>query len=264
MKDITAYIGEAETSPSRMVKTVLAQLSTAAELMAGLEAMAGLTGGPVQYLVGLSEINDRIQEAVEGSRHEILTSQPHAQEGSYEESLNRDMAALTRGVAIRTLYPASARGSAGARKWVTQVSALGAQARTLGMPFMKGITVDRQAVFLEDCLERPGEDPSTVRCCMIRDPVVADWMGALFDTAWERARPWDAPQTSDVTITTCVQRSILRALCDGRSRESAASALDMSVRSVDSHLCKLRTEMGLASTYQLIAWWVASEERGVV
>ncbi|MFC3238230.1 hypothetical protein ACFOL3_34465, partial [Streptomyces nitrosporeus] len=104
-----------------------------------------------------------------------------------------------------------------------------------------------------------GLAPSDDRCVVVRDAAVVAYLAGIFDTAWERAVGWRT-RPEHTTVTTPVQRAILRELIHGRTQEAAAKSLDMSGRAVEQHLAALRTSLQVASTYAALAWWLRSDE----
>ncbi len=108
--------------------------------------------GPFTYLRD-EAIGKFLAGVVAEVETEILTAQPQA--GRDAQTLAaaavRDVAALERGVKIRTLYQHSARRSSVTHKYVAEVTARGAEVRTLDEFFNRMIIVDRRvAPMLKD------------------------------------------------------------------------------------------------------------------
>jgi hypothetical protein len=137
------------------------------------------------------------------------------------------------------------------------MSAHGGEYRVLSSPFSRGIIIDRRIAVIDD-LVTPGVDTSQ-RAILVHDPAVVATLGAVFDSAWERARAWHA-RSEQGTVTTPVQRAILRELIADRTQEYAARKLDMSARAAERHLGQLRQALGVQTTYAALAWWLSSEE----
>lgn len=234
---------------------------TTLTLMTALSAppvSVGASGSGSECLQGLAVINARIELEVTAARREILSAQPHVRSPMRRERAHaRDVAALQRGVSMRTLYPMAACGRAPSREWVREMSALGGEYRLLASPFSHGIIIDRRLAFIADV--RPGLAPSDDRCVVVRDAAVVAFLASVFDLAWERAVGWQSRQEAG-TVTTPVQRAILRELIQGRTQEAAGKTLDMSGRAVEQHLAALRTRLQVASTYAALAWWLRSDE----
>lgn len=242
-------------------------LARAQESLAGLALMASIavppppagTFGPgPEYLEGLDVINERIEREVAGARYEILSAQPQVRTPERRgRARERDTAALERGVRMRTLYPSAACGRTPARAWVREMSALGGEYRVLGSPFSRGILIDRRLAFIDDV--RPGVDRPEERSVVVRDPAVVAFLGNVFDSAWDRALGWGCRHDGG-TVTTPVQRAILRELINDRTQELTAKVLDMSTRAVEQQLAALRDALGVRTTHAAIAWWLRSDE----
>lgn len=234
--------------------------------LAGLALMASIVNPPAQgnlgtapeHLSGLDVINSRLEQEVAGAQSEILSSHPHVLHRKRQHRAHqRDIAALERGVTMRTLYPAAACGRSSTRDWVREMSALGGEYRVLHQPFTRGIVIDRKVAFIDD-LEPSGAEASE-RCVVVRDPAVAAFLAKVFNAAWERALGWSF-RSGSKTMTTHTQRAILRELINDRTQEGAAKALNMSSRAVEKHLATLRDALGVHSTYAALAWWLRSDE----
>lgn len=235
----------------------LAGLVLAAHLSATPSPVAALGVAP-RHLVGLEAIDAQIGASVRGARSEILCAQPRLRDRRTSAvAVVRDRAALQRGVAMRTLYPTSACGRTNIRQWVREMSGAGGEFRVLAGRFVRGIIVDREVAFIDDLVQHP--DPSVPRCCMVREPTVVAYLAAIFDATWERALGWGAKCDGD-TVTTPVQRAILRELIGDRTIATTAKVLDMSERMVNERLHELRDALGVGSTYAALAWWLRSDE----
>ena len=83
-------------------------------------------GGPVTELRG-DQIDRFLQDIVSGAQTELLTAQPQAgrSAAALREAANRDIAALQRGLSMRTIYQHSARRQTGTREYVRRVTAEG-------------------------------------------------------------------------------------------------------------------------------------------
>lgn len=234
----------------------LAALAMAASLTpAPDKEAAGL--GP-EYLDGREAINERIGRETAGAWSEILCAQPHVPDPTAQRRAHaRDIATLERGVRMRTLYPAPARGRSSSRDWVREMSAHGGEYRVMTSPFNRGIIIDRRIAFIDD-LATPGIDRLT-RCVVVRDLATVAFLASIFEAAWERALGWTC-RPDNQTVTTRTQRALLRLLIHDRTQETAAKELDMSVGAAEKQLGALRKALGVNSTYAAIAWFLRSDE----
>src|SRR5690349_16421688 len=103
-------------------------------------------GGPFAELRGEATIGNFLGSLVNDAEVELLTAQPQDRRGVKQLGAvvgARDIAALKRGVKMRTLYQHAARRGVDTRKYVAAVTAAGAEVRTLDEFFNRLIVVDR-------------------------------------------------------------------------------------------------------------------------
>lgn len=229
---------------------------------ARVASMAGVT---VENLMGGEVINARIAELLGRAKKELLTAQPNGPRSpdELEVSIGRDTDALARGVAMKTLYHANARTGGPTRQWVDVMTSRGAQVRTLEKPFMRAIIIDREHAFIEDFHHRPNDEaePDMKRACLIHDPVVCSFVAEVFLRDFRRADPWYGKPSDEGTVTTPIQRSILRDMCEGKDQRQAGDRHGISERTVNKHLADLRKRLNFDTQAQLIYWWALSPER---
>lgn len=212
-------------------------------------------GPGAEYLSDPDDINARLDHEVERAQLEILSTQPQARDAASFRARDRDIAALQRGVEMRTIYPRSACGRTPTRQWVRDMSELGGEYRVLCSPFSRGILIDRRVAFVNDY-----RFPQEKYAVVIHDPAVIAFLASVFEAAWQRAIGWGASLQEAGTVTTAVQRAILRELIADRTQEAAAHALDMSRSAVEQQLATLRKNLGVQSIYAAIAWFLRSDE----
>ncbi len=210
------------------------------------------------WIEGKEAVNAAIASAVDGARHELLTAQPGPRPRKVIDlSTDRDRSAVERGCAMRTLYSTSTRSNPGAIDRVNLLTALGAQFRTLTKPFMRLVLVDRQYAIIEDHADgRPSFDGAY----LVRDRAACGYFAAAFDVDWQIGLDWhSAEPTQQPTITTPLQRTILRALCAGKDQQQIAKTLGYSAKTINLALSDLRTKLELGTVYQLVAWWMSPD-----
>ena len=106
--------------------------------------------GPFTEIRGVDAIRAFLVSSVADAEEELLTAQPQGlRDGAtLDAAARRDLAALERGVKMRSLYQHSARRSSTTHKYVAAVTARGAEVRTLDEFFNRIIVIDRRlAVF---------------------------------------------------------------------------------------------------------------------
>ncbi|MFI6085377.1 LuxR C-terminal-related transcriptional regulator [Streptomyces sp. NPDC051217] len=216
-----------------------------------------------RYIAGVEAANRHIGEAADEA-HELLAAQPGLRTRRIlTQAFNRDLAALTRGVSLRTLYHVSARTNPNVRERVAVMAPKGALFRTLARPFLRVLVFDRKVAFFSDHLEGR---PDSAGAWTVRDPAVCAYLAESFEQEWTLAQEWRAPErsregTAGRTVSTQLQRTILRALVSGQDQQQIATALGYSSRTINVHLTNLRTELGYETVYQLVHWWATSPER---
>ncbi|MEV0992731.1 LuxR C-terminal-related transcriptional regulator [Streptomyces sp. NPDC049949] len=210
------------------------------------------------WIEGKEAVNAAIAVAIDGARHELMTAQPGPRPRKVIDlSTDRDRAAVERGVAMRTLYSTSSRSNPGAVDRVNLMTALGAHFRTLTRPFMRLVLVDREFAIVEDHADGR---PSFEGAHLVRDRAACGYFAAAFDLDWQIGLDWHGDEPAQQpTITTPLQRTILRALCAGKDQQQIAKTLGYSAKTINLALSDLRTKLELGTVYQLVAWWMGPD-----
>ncbi|MCX4818384.1 LuxR C-terminal-related transcriptional regulator [Streptomyces sp. NBC_01142] len=216
--------------------------------------------GIAQWIEGKDAVNAAISLAVQSSRHELLSAQPGPRpKRVIKLSTDRDRAAVERGVAVRTIYNASSRSNPAAVDRVNELTPLGAAFRTLPRAFMRLILIDREFAIIEDHADGR---PSFEGAYLVRDRAVCGFLAAAFEVEWQLGLDWHSEEPAAQprpAVTTPLQRTILRELCAGKDQQQIAKILGYSAKTVNSALSDLRTRLGVATVYQLVAWWAGPE-----
>lgn len=193
------------------------------------------------------EIDGFLTDLVSGCREEVLTAQPQVNRGAaaLATAMVRDIAALERGVKLRTLYQHSARHSATERQFVDRVTPLGAEVRTLDEFFDRMIVVDRATAVI------PGPH-GIATAVAVRDPAVVRFLVTTFERTWERARPFLAGDEETVReITESRRAMVIRLLIEGHTDVQAARRMGVSPRTYAGYVADLREEYGARTRIQL-------------
>jgi hypothetical protein len=206
----------------------------------------------------ITEFHDRaigtfIEGAVRESELELLTAQPQATRDSAQVSVaarlsvaaQREIAALDRGVKMRTLYQHSARRHAPTRQWVTEVTAHGAEVRTLDEFFNRMIVIDRRLAII------PGA-PDLSIAIAIREPGLVTYLVDVFERAWERARAFSNTERTMMHDIAKEQRAMtIRMLIEGHSDPVSAKRLGVSARTFAAYVADLKEEYDAETRFQL-------------
>uniref|UniRef100_UPI003F4978E9 helix-turn-helix transcriptional regulator n=1 Tax=Streptomyces sp. CA-136453 TaxID=3240050 RepID=UPI003F4978E9 len=215
------------------------------------------TGSGSEYIEDSVLVNDRIDKITAHATEELLTAQPTKRsEQLLNMALPRDSALVERGCSMRTLYPQSARSGISEPRWMEHMSRMGAQIRTLAVPFPRMIIIDRRHAIIENLVV---EGAPAHSAWYVTDRAVIEWMVMIFNLFWDRADSWVVPE-AEHRITTPIQRSILRELVAGRDQRQIAPRLNISDKTLQNHLALLRRKLGLETTMQVVYWWATTPE----
>jgi DNA-binding CsgD family transcriptional regulator len=239
------------------------------------QGQARTTGGS-EYLDDPAVVNARLDDVIAGAQTELLTAQPGGprNEEQLNRSLERDTAALDRGVVKLTLYRATVRDNPVtaeyARAMSNRPSGKCAEFGTLVGPFERAIIVDRRVAFISNHLVE-GAPPHAA--WQVTDPAMVAYIAAEFDDRWRRADPWhgemrargqhgvDTVSSVDGIRTTRRQREIMRDMVAGRDQRAIAGRLGVSVRTVSDEINALRDLFDASSREQLVYKWAFSADR---
>jgi sugar-specific transcriptional regulator TrmB len=202
---------------------------------------------PITEIHGLDNINSFIRAAVNDSRDELLTAQPHGRRpaGTLAEAENRDVMALERGVRMRTLYQHSARHSPATREYVADIVSHGADVRTLDEFFRRLIVVDRKVAVV------PASDNHHVAIA-IHDTSLIAYLVDIFERSWERAQPFNlSGNQAERNIAEDVRAMTIRLLVEGHSDPASAKRLGVSTRTYAGYIAALKEEYGVQTRFQL-------------
>ena len=204
------------------------------------------TRGPFTYLRD-EAIGPFLTTLVAECEDEMLTAQP--QTGRDPQTLAaaalRDTAMLERGTKMRTLYQHSARRSSITHKYVTAVTARGAEVRTLDEFFNRMIVVDRRVAVI------PAADDLRTAVA-VREPSVVAYLVDIFERTWERGRPFTNRESSMMKGVAAEQRAMtIRMLIEGHSDPVSAKRLGVSPRTYAGYVADLKEEYDAETRFQL-------------
>ncbi|MEI7029445.1 hypothetical protein [Streptomyces pratensis] len=256
--------GEPGGTPTSSHGTMLRLAETLAELSRTLVAEATPQPEPTwqappprkqstcgfTYVHGLPEIGAAIQSVVDKSRKEILTAQPDGPRPSavLEKALAGVRKQIDSGVFMRTLYQHSTRFDEPTKDYVRAVAGYGGQVRTLAEFFERLIIVDRHTAFIPANAER------TV-VALVTEPAVVRFLADMFERAWDRAEPYPflPVRAADAAaeVIPDMRDVICKLLIEGRSDREIARRLGLSLRSLQSHIARLKDEYSAQHRLQL-------------
>jgi hypothetical protein len=202
--------------------------------------------GPFTEIHG-EAILSYVAGVVADAEEELLTAQPQTGRDapSLAAAAKRDIAALERGVKMRTLYQHSARRSAITHTYVAAVTEQGAEVRTLDEFFNRIIIVDRQLAVI------PGQSSLSVALA-VREPNMVAYLVDIFERTWERARPFTNRDTSMMRDIAAEQRAMtIRMLIEGHADPVSAKRLGVSPRTYAGYVADLKAEYEAETRFQL-------------
>jgi sugar-specific transcriptional regulator TrmB len=202
--------------------------------------------GPISELHG-DQIDRFLEELLADAREELLTAQPQLGRNAIalKAATARDVAALQRGVQMRTIYQHAARRARFQRQYVAKVTAIGAEVRTLDEFFNRLIVVDRRVALIPSAGSQRG-------AVVIRDPNLVAYLVDLFERNWDRGRPFTLSQTEPVSEIAREQRAMAsRMLIEGHPDTASAKRMGVSDRTYAAYLADLKTAYEAQTRFQL-------------
>lgn len=205
---------------------------------------------PVRLLQGADVISAALEQAVHNCREELLTAQPGGGRSSelLGRALPRDVDLNARGVRQRTLYQHTVRTHGPTLSYIEQITAVGAEVRTLDEVFERIIICDRSIGFIPD-----DRHERRTAALVVEHPGIIGFLVKVFEHAWERAEPVGASPAKQrpKVLTEATRHTVLRLMVDGYTDDAIASRLGMSPRTVANHIKKTAEVLGSRSRAQL-------------
>jgi hypothetical protein len=203
--------------------------------------------GPFTELRDSTAIVKFLQEAADDATFEVITAQPQTGRGLDQlmASAEKEIEALERGVAIRTLYQHAARRNSATHKYVRMVTQKGAEVRTLDEFFNRLIVFDRALAVI------PGA-AGTSTAVVIREPSVVAYLVDVFERAWERSRPFSNQELDTMRDIAGEQRAMtIRMLIQGYADPASSKRLGVSPRTFAGYVADLKMEFDAETRFQL-------------
>lgn len=208
----------------------------------------GSDGVPIVRIEGKAAISSIVNESVQQCAEELFTAQPGGPRPQATlHAIRRQTAALLdRGVKVRTLYQHTAWHDGPTRDYVSEISALGAQIRTLDEFFDRLIIVDRALAVIPANTARD-------QAVVVRDPAVVRFLAEVFERNWQRAKPFQGSRTPNESsqLSGALRETIIRCLIHGDSDNAIAKRIGLSTRAYASHLAKLKADLEAETRFQL-------------
>ena len=267
-------VQELEEARDRLA-TMSAMPSLADQLGTHYAGAQWRAGGGAEYLDDPATVNARLDDIVAGAQVEILAAQPGGPRTAelLALAIDRDTAALGRGVRLRTLYRDTVRDNSVTAEGARVMTGQGAEYRTLVGHFERAIIVDRRHAFISNYVVKDGPPHSA---WYVTDRAMTAWIARVFDGEWRRAdvwcgelRPRRGQQDVDTVSgpggmgvrTTRRQREILRDLAAGHGQPAIARRIGVSKRKLEEEIAALKGLWGARTLPELVYQWALSPDR---
>jgi hypothetical protein len=187
----------------------------------------------------------------------VVTAQPGSRtRTAISIAAPRDQELLRQGVALRTLYHPSSRTNPYVQEYVETVTELGAEVRTLGVPFPRMILVDNAAAFVALKLDGAPEHAAL----HTTDPAHVAWiLRGVFDAFWPLGEVWTPTAQAPAVSTDGIETTVLRLLLDGHTQRSIEPRVGLSKSGLDRVIADLKQKYGATSLFQLGVKWRDAE-----
>ncbi|MEU6679735.1 helix-turn-helix transcriptional regulator [Streptomyces sp. NPDC046853] len=246
-------------------RAILAQQHTVAGIYDALSAAEDAyrtqqraSAASVRLLHGSDVIYAALERASEACREELLTAHPGGARDpdALGKTLPRTLRLNSRGVRQRTLYQHSVRAHGPTLAYIEQVTAAGAQVRTLDEVVDRLIVYDRSIAFIPD----PRYDLQTTALA-VEHPALIHYLVKVFDHAWQRAEPVTVAHDNGrpPLLTDETRRAVLQLMVEGHTDAGMGKRLGISSRTVSAHIKKASELMGSRSRAHL-AYLLARSE----
>jgi DNA-binding CsgD family transcriptional regulator len=225
------------------------QLDAARAAIASLAAVhdAGRARDEIIRLDGTDAVRERMTELSVGMTAECLalTTAVEASPEALDSEQRLKERAMARGVALREVFPDSARHRPAMQAYAKWLATQGVSCRTVpDVPVWLMIADGEIALVPSD-----PEDPES-GALEIRSPGAVGTLRLLFEQVWSLGTPFGRrPDTGDCGLTP-QDRALLRLFDAGHTDESAGRKLGLSARTVRRIMADLTDRLGVTSRFQ--------------
>ncbi|MCX5382025.1 LuxR C-terminal-related transcriptional regulator [Streptomyces sp. NBC_00083] len=200
-----------------------------------------------ERLHGMDAIHSRLERLGRDARAEIMSVQPGIQRpDDLDAAREHDLAALGRGIAMRTLYQDHARGHGHIAAYSHALLSQGGEVRTAPAIPQRMVIVDRAHALVPT-------DPADNRvgALHVREPGIVTALIELFEQAWTTAVPLGAAHPDDPsTGLTDHERELLRLLGTGLTDEAVGQRLGLTDRTIRRQVASIMERLGASSRFE--------------
>lgn len=226
-----------------------ASRAAATQLIAEFADLTSTAASPgVEQLLGLDAIRDRISGLARDVRSELMAFAPgggHRPE-SIEASKPNDLALLSRGVRMRSLFLDSVRNSQPTVAYAEWLSEHGGEVRTAPELPTRLMIFDRSTAVIP-----VSSDDSAAGAVVLTGQGTLAALCALFDNVWTGARPLGVQQAPRDEGSLSVQETtVIRLLSQGLTDEAIAKRLAVSPRTARRLATDLMDRLNARSRFE--------------
>ncbi|MFC8716806.1 LuxR C-terminal-related transcriptional regulator [Kitasatospora sp. NPDC057198] len=200
----------------------------------------------VQHVATGQQIRHRIMQIEAEMREEALALQPGGARPTpfLRQSLVRDRAFLTAGVALRTVYQPGALTHRPTVSYAASLTGAGERIRVLDEPFVRLLVFDRKVAIIPASADYRS-------AAFVEDPVLVALLVERFERDWARAAIVDWHALAGRPRESGVPPELTDLLAAGLTQRAIASRLGLSERTVAAHIARLREQHGAETLFQL-------------
>ncbi|WP_051775937.1 hypothetical protein, partial [Actinoalloteichus caeruleus] len=224
---------------------------TRSEVPALAEQHAGTTAGPltgqgVERLTDVDQVRERLAELSFFTRTSVYSVHPSARPSPESVAAARplDVRSQRRGVEMRVIHEASVVTDHRVRDHLREAAASGARIRLSDLPVERMIIMDEEVVVVPS-------DPSDTRrgALVVRQAGLVRGFLHLFHRIWAEAADLTTSDDPPADLTE-EDRQLLALLAEGRTDETAARAVGVSVRHLRRRIARLMHRLQAASRFE--------------
>ncbi|MGW7574980.1 LuxR C-terminal-related transcriptional regulator [Streptomyces sp. NPDC054765] len=250
MRAVDPDIGLADMVARQEAELAARQAQLAASRAAVTRMVADRAGQRSTHgerLLGMDAIHNRLERLGRAAHTEIIGVQPGIQRpDDLNAGRDHDLAALDRGVAMRTLYQEQARRHPHIAAYSHALLSHGGEVRTAPTIPQRMVIIDRTHALLPI-------DPANTRkgALHVTEPGIVTALLELFEQAWNTAVPLGATHPDDPqTGLTGHERELLRLLGTGLTDQAAGQRLGLTDRTIRRQVASIMERLDASSRFE--------------
>jgi DNA-binding CsgD family transcriptional regulator/sugar-specific transcriptional regulator TrmB len=238
-----------EAAVARQMQELASAREAAAAALAQYGAIpSGTITDSVERLMGLDAIQAKLEVLAAEVEHEALSVMPGGaqSQASLQASRPLDTDALSRGVALLTLYQDSVRNDRATYAYAQWLAMNGGEVRTAPLLPPRMVLFDRLAALVPI-----DPDNTKIGALCLREPGIVATLVATYQQAWATAVPITADQSTQAGAEpTEEEHALLVLLAQGLTDEAAAKRLGLGLRTVRRIMAGLMERLGASSRFE--------------